>query len=163
MTVFRAEACFYHIEFLVKRIAAAGSDDVGAPSLRGEITDLIYGNMEVFRPDIVGEGIGIIKECFIGERGIGPQVFPAQIRQDIHWLQQNILDRGSIVLLSCDDGDQFPVPALGFQNRAAHQPVFLFHVAKEDVGTVAVEAPQKLIGIVVAHYGDLYLPPLEIF
>ena len=53
LTIFLAEQCLYHIEFLVKRVAAVCGDDVGAPSLGGKISDFIYRDVEILWSDIV--------------------------------------------------------------------------------------------------------------
>lgn len=85
LTVFLAKQRLHHIEFLVKRVAAVCGNDVGASSLRGKISDFINGDVEVLWPDIIGEGVRIVKKCFIGECSAGPQMFSGLVWHDIQW------------------------------------------------------------------------------
>lgn len=53
LTILLAKACFHHVELLVKCIAVIGGNDMGAPSFGSEISNLIDGDVEILRSDIV--------------------------------------------------------------------------------------------------------------
>lgn len=161
LAVFLTEACFNCVELLVKGVAPVCGDDVGAPSLGGKIPYLADGDMEVLRSDIIGEGIGVVQNCLIGEGSVCAQVFPALVGHDVDWFEQCVLGGRRVAAPLRDNGDQPFICALGLHHNAAHHAVFLFHVIEEDVGTVAFDTSLELIGIVVAHHGDWRFTPLE--
>lgn len=155
------EARFYNVELLVKGVAPAGCDDVGASSLRCKISYFTDRDMEVLWSDIIGKGSRIVKNCFIGEGSISAQVFPALVGHDVDGFKQYVLGGRGAVAVLCDDGDQPFINMFGFHHDAAHHTVLLFHVIEEDIGAVALNTALEFIGTVVAHHGDRRITALE--
>lgn len=159
--IFLMEARFYNVELLVKGVAPAGCDDVGASCLGGKISYFTDGDMEVLWSDIIGKGIRIVKNCLIGKGSISTQVFSALVGHDVDWFKQRVLGGRGVVAALCDDGDQLFINTLGFHHDAAHHTVLLLHVIEEDIGAVALNTALELIRIVVTHHRDRRITALE--
>lgn len=57
---------------------------MGTSSFGDKITDFLHWSMDIVGSDIIGKRISIIKNCFVGEGGICPELPTAFVWHDIY-------------------------------------------------------------------------------